>query len=312
MDSFWVAAITGNSTRSLRSAWRLWRSGISLWILQPNLLQSRWRIRSGSLDQEWLHARNPRTTLAPITQFPKIASTLSPGGSIWGSLTLKITTAESSSPDGEFGWLFLSGMPNQADQGWIHMWDELPLVPETFVPMTTANNPASPVGSKIVALLENHPRMKNVLLMALDKQLSGYPFKPNLPGWSVPESFVCIDTVTQVEGIGTLTISHYNVRNTELTQNVSCPPFTLLRLSGWFCVDSLSSGSAGVEIAAAPDGNLLERILFENPMSWTFRQVYFNTGPCSSLVVRVKMTGVPAKPASTPSGWNGRTFRAAS
>jgi hypothetical protein len=264
-------------------------------MLQPDPLQARWRIQSGSLDQEWLHARNPRTTITPISQFPKIASTLSPWRSIWGSLTLKISSSDALFPDAESGWFFLSGMPQQADQGWIHMWDELPLVPETFVPMTTSNNPASPVGSKIVALLENHPRMKNVLLIALDKQLSGYPFKPNLPGWSVPESFVCIDTVEQVEGSGALTISHYTARDTWVTQNISCPPYTLLRLSGWFRVDSLSSGSAGVEVTAAPYGNLLERIEFENPMNWSYRRISFDTGPYTSLTVKVGMTGGPGK-----------------
>lgn len=294
VDTLIVSAINTVITRPLRSAWRLDSSAKCLWLLQPDPLQARWSVEPGVLKQEWLHTRPPCTTL-PISDYPPIASTLSPEHSIWGNLSLEIGQPECPLPSSGDGWMFLSGMPDKAEQGFMHIWDELPFVGETWEPMTTSSNPATPYGSNIVALLENHPTMKNTFGLDMDKIVWGYPFRPDLPYWNVPQSFVCIDTLEQIEGAGALTVSHYNPGDTWVQQTITCSPNETLILSGWIRVDSLASGWAGLKLMG--DSTLIQppEFVFSAPSAWAFCSTEINTGPNSQLTLQVGMNGGPGK-----------------
>lgn len=294
-DTLLVSGISSTLTRALKAAWKLADSEKSLWILQPDPLQARWNLSPGVLKQEWLSSRPPNTTF-PTSQSPPIASILSPEHSIWGNLSLEISTPETGLPGLGLGWMHLSGIPGGGEQGFMYMWDAFPLSWDGYWnPLTTPNNPSTPVGSKIVQLLTNHPAMKMVLLIAMDSQLSGYPFRPNLPSWSVPQSFVCIDTMDQIEGNGALTLSHYDSSTTWVTQNVSCVPEETLHLTGWVRVDSIITGWAGVTLMGDSVGIQPLSFVFAGPQDWTFCEAEINTGPNMFLTVQVGMTGGPGK-----------------
>jgi len=294
VDTFSIPEIGSEKTRALRAAWRLGSPERTLWVVQPDPLQARWKIAPGILKQEWLFSREAHTTL-PASEYPPIASTLTPVHSIWGSLILEIGNSNDNLPGSGFGWIFLSGMPEKAEQGYMHIWDELPFVGETWEPMTTSSNPATPYGSKIVALLENHPTMKNVFILDMDKIVSGYPFRPNLPYWDVPQSFVCIDTLEQIEGEGALTVSHYTIRTTWVEQTISSIPGETLILKGWVRVDSIWCRWAGIKLVG--DSTEIQPIEFKftSPIGWTYCQSEIDVGPNTQLTVQVGMTGGPGK-----------------
>lgn len=294
VDAFIVAELSDSKIRALRTAWNLSSDESSLWILQPVPHHGRWRVETGKLTMEWLYSREPITGLS-ASQYPKIASVLSPEHFIEGNIRIEVAQSDDPLPGQGNGSMFLSGMPETAEQGFIYMWDALPLMPDIFEPMTTSTNPATPVGSQIVHLLENHPRMKHVLLLGLDVICSGYPFRPTVPGWYIPQSFVCIDTMDQIEGIGALTVSHYEVRETWITQPISCIPGESLYLSGWIKVDSLSSGWTGLYLVGDASTIQPPAFIFTEASPWIYCESDVNTGPNTQLLVKVGMTGGPGK-----------------
>jgi hypothetical protein len=289
-----IGNYSGTYTQALRNSWRLQNNQRCLWFLQPDPLQARWEIDQYEIKQVWLHAREAHTTLN-ASEYPRIASTLSPDHSIWGNVQLEIGIPDEETPGDGFGWLCLSGMPFKAEQGLMFWWDSAPCGGDMFTPMTTPSNPSTPIGQFIVALIEAHPRMKNTMLLSMDRLHSGYPFKPNLPWWSVPESFVCIDTLEQIEGNGALTVSHYNDRATWVTQTVSCANDETLTLSGWIKVDSLGSGWAGIYIAGDSTEISLPEFTVTQPVDWSYGVATFNTGPNNLLQISIGMDGVSAK-----------------
>jgi len=291
VDSYDLAGtISGAETKAIRTAWKLTKSDAALWIVQPDPFQARWQIKNDYLEQEWLQSRYAVTTLN-VNECPRICSALSPENSIWGEVELCISPAEDEAPFDNKGYMMLSGMPNGADQALALMWDEAPIPGDYFNPMTIPDNPDTPYGGKIVQLLENHPNMKNVMLLAVDKILGYYPFKPVIPCWWTPEAFVSVDTVNQFQGEGALTISHYTSGETWVYQTFPCNPNDEIQVSGWIKIDSLSEGYSGLMFTGSDSISSPEELLFSNPIDWTYFVSTFSANDNTELTLNVGING---------------------